>query len=163
MNKLSSKAQRWLKSVHVFFACLWVGGAITITLMNFFINASDGMQLYGINLSMKFVDDFIIIPGAVGSLLTGLIYSLFTNWGWFKHNWIIVKWVINMTGVIFGTFWLGPWLNSLPPMAKDQGLQALTNKTYIYNQDMLYCWGTFQAATIIFALFISVLKPWKKI
>ena len=162
MNKLGAKTQRWLKSVHVSFACLWVGGAVTINLMNFIMTASDGMQLYGIILSMKFVDDFVIIPGAIGSLLTGLIYSLFTNWGWFKHNWIIVKWIINLTGVIFGTFWLGPWLNSLPPIVKTEGLEALANTTYLHNQDMLYCWGTLQAATIVFALFISVLKPWKK-
>ena len=53
------------------------------------------MQLYGINLSMKLIDDFVIIPGGVGSLLTGLLYSIFTNWGWFKHKWVTTKWAIN--------------------------------------------------------------------
>ncbi len=86
MKKLGSRGQKWLKSFHLSFACLWLGGAVSVTLMNFFMTAKNGMQLYGISLSMKFVDDFIIIPGAMGCLLTGLIYSLFTKWGWFKHN-----------------------------------------------------------------------------
>jgi hypothetical protein len=162
VKKLNSKGQQWLKCIHVFFGCLWVGGAVSLTLMTFLMQPSDGMELYGINVSKRFIDDFIIIPGAVGSLLTGLLFSMFTKWGWFKHNWITVKWVINVFGVLFGTFWLGPWLNSLPDLSKVQGLQALSNPQYLHNQNMLYLWGTFQAATIVFALFISILKPWKR-
>jgi len=120
------------------------------------------MQLYGINLSMKLIDDFVIIPGGVGSLLTGLLYSIFTNWGWFKHKWVTTKWAINLFGVIFGTFWLGPWLNAMPPISKIEGLKALINPVFAHNQRMLYIFGTFQLATIIFAVFISILKPWKR-
>ncbi|MCP3926707.1 MAG: hypothetical protein GY714_29450 [Desulfobacterales bacterium] len=162
MTKLSIKQQKWLKLIHILFACLWVGGSIAVTLMHFLMNATDGMQLYGINLSMKFVDDFIIIPGATGSFLTGLLYSIFTKWGWFKHRWITIKWIINLYGVVFGTICLGPWLNSLPPIAKKEGLNALTNITYINNQKMLCIWGSFQAITIIFAVYLSILKPWRK-
>jgi len=162
MKKFSATGQKWLKCVHILFASLWVGGAATINIMNYSLNASDGMQLYGIHLSMKLVDDWVIIPGALGSLITGILYAIFTNWGWFKHNWIIIKLAINLFGVIFGTFWLGPWLNLLPKLSKVQGLDALTNAMYIHNQHMLYIWGPFQMATIMFALFISVLTPWKK-
>ncbi len=162
MKKMSSKAQKWLKSFHILFACLWVGGAVSLVLMGFLMEADDGMQLYGINLSMKFVDDFIIIPGAMGCFFSGMIYSMFTNWGWFKHKWITVKWCINLYGVIFGTFWLGSWLNSLPPMAKAEGLGVLSNALYVNNQEMLYYFGTFQAITILAAVFISALKPWRK-
>ena len=162
MKKLKTKGQKWLKCIHILFASLWVGGAVAINLMTFTLKASDGMQLYGFNLSMKLVDDWIIIPGAMGSLITGIIYAVFTNWGWFKHHWITVKIIINVFGVVFGTFWLGPWLNLLPMLSKTQGLDALTNAAYIYNQRMLFVWGPLQTATILFALFISVLKPWKK-
>ncbi|MEA3470610.1 MAG: hypothetical protein U9R24_02715 [Thermodesulfobacteriota bacterium] len=162
MRKLSSKGQRWLKCFHVFFVCCWVGAAVILTIMNFSMKASEGMQLYGIHVSMKFIDDFIIIPGAFGCLLTGLLYSVFTKWGWFKHRWVMVKWIINIFGIVFGTFWLGPWLNSLPPIAEAEGLNALSNPVYIHSRTMLYYWGTFQVATLIFAIFISTLKPWGK-
>ena len=72
MKKFSAKQQRWLKCFHLFFVCLWVAGVVTITLMIFIMKANDGMELYGIDISKKFVDDFIIIPGAIGSFLTGL-------------------------------------------------------------------------------------------
>jgi hypothetical protein len=162
MKKFGARGQRWLKTFHVFFACLWVGGAVALSSKQFFIHPSDGGELYGILSMLTYVDDYIIVPGAIGSLLTGFLYSLKTNWGWFKHRWVTVKWLINLFGVIFGTFWLGPWLNSLPPMAKTLGLQALTDPAYMRNKTMLLVFGTFQAATIVFAVFVSVLKPWKK-
>lgn len=161
MRQFSANGQKWLKSFHILFASLWAGGAVAINVMNIFMSATDGMQLYGINLAMRMVDDFVIVPGGIGSLLTGILYAIYTRWGWFRHNWITVKWAINLFGVVFGTFWLGPWLNSLAPMSKAEGLAALSNPVYIHNKTMLFYWGMFQAITIIAALFISALKPWK--
>lgn len=162
MKKLSAKGQKWLKGFHIFFACLWVGAAVCLALMNIFLKTDDGNVLHGINLSMKFIDDFIIIPGAMGSLLTGLIYSIFTGWGWFKQNWIIIKWMINIFGIIFGTFWLGQWVNGLIPISETQGIGALSNQTFMHNKNMVLIWGTFQLCTLIFAVLISILKPWRK-
>ena len=111
---------------------------------------------------MDFIHIFVIIPGAIGVLLTGVVFSLWTNWGWFRHNWISVKWVICLYGVGFGTYPLGPWMSGLDRISQEKGLAALADPTYLHNQTMLYTFGTFQAATLIFAVFITALKPWKK-
>ena len=162
MKKIGPKGQRWLKGVHLFFICAWVGAAVCLVLMSFFLKAADGKELYGINRSLKFIDDFIIIPGALGCLITGILYAVFTKWGFFKHTWIIVKWIICVGGIIFGTFWLGPWLNHLVPISETRGLNALTDPVYVHNKTMNMWFGTLQAFTLVFALFVSVLKPWKK-
>jgi hypothetical protein len=145
-----------------FFASLWVGGATTLLLMTFFASPEDGSAVYGISYSKKFVDDLVIIPGAIGLLLTGVLYSLFTNWGWFKHRWITVKWIVNLFGVILGTFWLGPWTNSLVPLSRSEGARVLSNPVYVHNIAMLKAWGSLLLATILLALLVSVIKPWKK-
>jgi hypothetical protein len=162
MKKLSPEGQRWLKGFHACFACMWVGAAIVLTVKQFFVNPSDGGELYGITSTMDFIDIFIIIPGAIGVLLTGIIYSVWTRWGWFRHKWILAKWVICLYGVIFGTYPLGPWMSGLASMSKEQGLAALADPAYLHNQTMLCIFGTFQAVTLIFAVFISALKPWTK-
>jgi hypothetical protein len=162
MPKIGPKGQKWLKIAHVLFACMWVGGGLVLTLMIWWVSASNGMELYGKLTAMKLVDDAIIIPGANGMLLTGLLYSLFTRWGWFKHRWILVKWCINLYGVLFGTFFLGPWLNALPPIALEKGMGALLDPVYAHNHKMLLLWGSFQVSTLVFAVFVTVLKPWKK-
>ncbi|MFC1883769.1 hypothetical protein ACFL2O_03265 [Thermodesulfobacteriota bacterium] len=162
MKKLGSKGQKWLKGLHSFFACMWVGAAIVLTIKQFFVSPSNGGELYGITSTMDFIDIYVIIPGAIGVLLTGTVYSVWTNWGWFKHNWITVKWIICLYGVIFGTYPLGPWMSSLAQISKEKGMDALADPTYIHNRTMLYAFGTFQALTLICAVFITALKPWKK-
>ncbi len=162
MKKLGQKGQRWLKGFHSLFACMWVGAAIVLSVKQLFVNPSNGKELYGIMSTMDFIDIFIIIPGAIGVLVTGLIYSVWTNWGWFKHKWITVKWIICLYGVVFGTYPLGPWMSSLAHISKKQGISALSDPIYLHNRTMLYVFGTLQAATLIFAVFITAVKPWGK-
>lgn len=162
MKKLSAKSQKWLKSIHIFFACLWIGGGLSLTLMLIFLDAENSMQFYGMHVSMKFVDDLIVATGGIGSLLTGLVYSMFTNWGWFKHKWIIAKWCINLYGATLGIFWLGPWLNNMVAIVHSQGMAALGNPVYIHNKSLSLYFGSFQLLTMLFALYLSTHKPWKK-
>lgn len=162
MKKLSANGQKWLKSLHIYSGCVWAGCATTLAIKQFFVNPTNDGELYGIVSTLDFIDLFILVPGAIGTLLTALVYSLWTNWGWFKHTWITVKWIICAFGVVFGTFWLGPWLSSMAHIAGEKGLQALSDARYLdYRQNSLI-FGTFQAATVVFAVFISTLKPWKK-
>ena len=53
---------------------------------------------------MRLIDDIVVIPGAILTVVTGVIYGMFTNWGFFKHKWIIVKWILGITIIIVGIF-----------------------------------------------------------
>lgn len=160
--EIGARGQRWLKSFHLLFVCLWVGGAATISLKQFFVRPTDGMELYGTLAMMDFIDVCIIIPGALGCLLTGVLYSAMTPWGWFRHRWITVKWIICLYGVIVGTYPLGPWLSEMVAIAKVQGLRALADPVFTHNQIMLMFVGTLQVCTLVFAGFVSSLKPWRR-
>lgn len=161
MPKLKARGQKWLKGFHVFFAATWLGAGVCLVVMQSFLGTDRPGALYGIDLALKFIDDFVIIPAAIGSLITGLIYSLFTNWGWIKHRWVAIKWFINLGGIIFGTFWLGPWVNSQSPISARLDLAALADPVYIHAQTMNTWWGLVQVSTLALAVFFSVLKPWK--
>jgi hypothetical protein len=158
---LERKGQKWLKSFHILFSSLWVTGGISACLL-LLLDASKDGQLYGINQAIHFIDVVIIVIGNVGVILTGLIYSIYTKWGWFKHKWITVKWIITIAGMLFGTFFLGPWVNTLVDISKTEGLNAYSNPDYMHALKMITWFGTIQALSVVFALFISSLKPWSK-
>lgn len=160
--KLNLKGQKWLKFTHIFFSCLWVGGGLSLMLMLVFLEAENGAHLYGTHLSMQFLDKFVVATGGIGALVTGLLYSLFTNWGWFKHRWITVKWGITLYGATLGTFWLGPWLNEMAEIVHLEGMTALSNTVYLHNKSLWLSFGTFQLTTMVFALYLSTHRPWKK-
>lgn len=161
MEKLKAKGQKWLRGFHALFGCVWLGCAVCLAVIQFFVNPSDGRELFGIMYAMDFIDYYVLIPGALGVLTTALIYSIWTNWGWIKHGWIVIKWIICLYGIIFGAFALGPWQNELTRISLEKGMDAFMDPTFIYDRNMLYIFGTFQMATLIFAVFLGAIKPWK--
>jgi len=51
-------------------------------------------------LSMNLIGQFIIVPLSLAALLTGLIQSLGTHWGLFRHYWVSVKFVLTILAII---------------------------------------------------------------
>ena len=163
MKKFSFRGQRILKIIHLLLAGLWIGGAFSICLMTAALGpGQSGGELLGYDLARKFVDDFIIIPGAMGCLMSGLFISLTTPWGFFKHRWVAVKWILTVACIIFGTFYLGPRTNGQPPLTIEMGLAAAADPVYLANRLENIVGGLVQMAVLIFMVVISVLKPWKR-
>ncbi len=161
-RKLGKSGKKWLKSFHIFFAGMWVTGGLAATLLIFFMDAGSGDELYGINKVIHFIDLVIIVIGNTGLVITGIIYSVFTRWGWFKYTWINVKWIITIAGMLFGIFFLGPWVTTMLDISKTEGLHALSNPDYEYAVNMIMWLGAIQVGSTIFAMFISTFKPWSK-
>jgi uncharacterized membrane protein len=164
MQKLGAKGLRWLKGFHLIAVSCWIGGALSLLLLYFLKkDVADGGVLFGINQSIHHVDmALVVIPGAFGCLLTGLVYSVFSNWGFFRHNWLIFKWIVTVAAILFGTFWLGPWETTMMEISGNLGQQALQDRAYLYSQRMNLFFGTLQCSVLIVTVFISIFKPWKK-
>ncbi|MDR1656370.1 MAG: hypothetical protein LBT47_02285 [Deltaproteobacteria bacterium] len=162
MPKLGKTGLKILKTVHFITAGLWVGGAVGLNLIIFILaEGQSGGELYGYNVAAKLIDDLVIIPGAIGCLLTGLLFSLFSHWGFFKHRWVAVKWLLTVFCILFGTFYLGPKVNGQPLISISQGLAALTDPQYVANRLGNLRGGVVQVVLIVFMLYISVFKPWR--
>lgn len=163
MQKLGKNGLKWLKGFHLLTVSCWIGGGLALFLLYFLkLDVDDGRVLYGINQSIHHVDmQLIVIPGAIGCLLTGLLYGFFTNWGFFKHNWLVFKWILTVSTILFGTFFLGPWETAMMNISGDLGIRALSDPEYLYNQKMNFIWGGLQTFLLMVTVFISIFKPWK--
>ncbi len=161
--ELGVKSRAWLKGFHVLFVCLWLGTGLSMVLiLTMKAQPNSDLHLYSVISSLKVIDDFIIIPSAIGCLITGLLFSLFTKWGFTKFYWIIFKWIIMILQIILGTFFLGPWLSNMLALSNELGFRANDNYQYISNYNLNLYFGTLQAVLIILAIFVSILKPWGK-
>lgn len=82
MPKLNVKQKNWLLSAHVSFAALWTG-----TVLSMFALAVSNQQsnnadvLSALNSAINLLDDYVVIPSAMGSLLTGTLLCWLTIWG----------------------------------------------------------------------------------
>jgi hypothetical protein len=79
----------WLGAV-VGFLALAVAGLIS----------ADPQIVRAAYLAMEPIGWFALVPLALASLLTGLIQSLGTTWGLFRHYWVLFKLLINLFATI---------------------------------------------------------------
>jgi uncharacterized membrane protein len=163
MPKLKARGLKWLKCFHLIAVCCWVGGGVALILLFFLKNGiTEGGVLYGINKSIHHVDiAVVVIPGAFGCLVTGVIYSSFSNWGFFRHTWLIFKWIVTVSAILFGTFFLGPWETTMMEISGKLGMSSLSDPAYLYNEEMNLIFGTIQVLVLMTTIFISIFKPWK--
>ncbi len=164
MIKLKAAGLKWLRGFHMLAVSCWIGGAVSLLLVYFIKDGvTDGGVLYGINRSIHHVDIAVVgIPGAFGCFITGILYSAFSNWGFFRHRWITFKWIVTVAAILFGTFFLGPWETRMMEISGKLGLNSLTDTEYLYNQKMNLVFGTVQVSVLVATVFVSIFKPWKK-
>lgn len=165
MPKLKANGLKWLKGFHLIAVSCWIGGGIALILLYFLKKGvADGNVLYGINQSLHHVDMGVVVyPGAFGCLITGLIFSSFSNWGFFRHKWIILKWVLTITAIWFGSTYLGPWERALVEISGKLGMAALISPDYLQYEKMHVVFSAVQILLLITIIFISIFKPWKSI
>ena len=65
------------------------------------------------DLAMELTGWVVIVPLSLASLLTGLVMSLGTRWGLFRHYWVLAKLLIN----VFATIVLLMFMQSLSHLA----------------------------------------------
>jgi len=163
--KFSPAQTKWLKCFHLLAVAGWVGGALSLMLLHFlrFEGAEEiGDILHGIDRASHLIDmGVVVLLGAIGCLLTGLLYSIFTNWGFFRHKWLIVKWAITVFGILSGTFFLGPWETAMNDISRLQGGAALLDTNYLSSMYLNFWFGILQVVLLVSAMFLSVFKPWK--
>jgi hypothetical protein len=78
------------------------------------LTSQNAHTVRGAYLVMEPAAWFILVPLAFASLLTGLVCSLGTTWGLFRHYWVIFKLIIN----VFATFVLLIYMETFSLMAR---------------------------------------------
>jgi hypothetical protein len=86
---------------HITFSVGWLGAvvpylALTIT----GLTTHDAQMARAAYLSMELIGWFVIVPFSLAALLTGLIQSLGTPWGLFRHWWILGKLLLTTFAVV---------------------------------------------------------------
>ena len=141
---------------------LWLSSVVTLMLLPIVSkNITLGDELYMYNLAYHFIDMFILTPAAIITFLTGLIYSLFTKWGFFRHGWMIYKWFVTLLIIITGTFYLGPMVTKLLEISEVKRIAALQDQYYLQGEIVGQYAAIINSSLLVIAVFFSIFKPWK--
>ncbi|PYI50891.1 hypothetical protein [Paenibacillus flagellatus] len=163
MSKKFTQNQKngWLIS-HLLFTAMWIGGGCTQIVMIVLIHlTSSGEFLYAAHSFMHIFDLALIIPGALGVVITGIVLSVRTHWGLTKYYWIISKEVIALILIASGGV-LNIWVQDAIRITLTERMAALNSPAYLHDRLMLLLFGAGQLLLLVTVVLISVKKPWGK-
>ncbi len=123
--------------------------------------SNDSTELTVINRCFTYLDFMLIIPGAVGSSLTGLIMCKFSSLGFLRYRWVIAKWEATIIGILVGAALLGPWQLQMLKLTSQAAGEILAD-TYNIVRLFFSVTGILQVILLIFIVTVSVRKPWSK-
>jgi hypothetical protein len=93
---------------HITFSVGWIGavaGFLALAIAG--LTSQNVETVRAVYPAMELIARFVIVPLALASLLSGIIQSLSTSWGLFRHYWVVAKLLLT----VFATFVL---LKKLP-------------------------------------------------
>jgi hypothetical protein len=89
---MRSGVRKFILTTHVTSSVGWFGAVAAFLALSVAGLTNPNPQIVrGAYLSMELTTWFVIVPLSVAALLTGLVESLGTTWGLFRHYWVIAK------------------------------------------------------------------------
>ena len=80
---------------HLTMAVGWIGTVVAYLALGIAASTSqDAQTVRSAWVAMELIGWYVIVPLAVASLATGLVMSLGTRWGLFRHYWVIFSLVL---------------------------------------------------------------------
>jgi hypothetical protein len=96
---------RWRKvalTAHVLTSVGWFGAvAAFLALAIAGLRGNDPRLVGAAYLSMELITWYVIVPSSIASLLSGLVGSLGTPWGLFRHYWVVAKFLVTVVATLF--------------------------------------------------------------
>lgn len=79
-------------AAHLTFTIGWIGTVIAYLALGAAASTSqDPQTLRGAWIAMELIGWYVIVPLALGSLLTGLVMAFGTRWGLLRHHWVLIS------------------------------------------------------------------------
>ena len=79
-------------TAHVTLSVAWLGSVLSFLVLSIAgVTSTDPDVVRGAYLAMNLIGAFVIVPLSLAALVSGLVQSLGTNWGLFRHYWVVTK------------------------------------------------------------------------
>lgn len=159
MRKFGSLSLKILKMFHILLIVLFLGGILSSFALLIKLNLSDYDDVYMAYKTFNIISDNIVKIGAQGTILLGAVYGFFTKWGFIKHKWLAVKWILFIIQTFVGILVVDKLMVANTTLLETEKVLALGNPVFLYNHYLRLYVVVAQIGLTLFALILSVLKP----
>ena len=151
---LGPRFRKFALTAHVVSSVGWLGAVASfLALAVVGLTSGDAQTVRGAYLVMEPAAWFVLVPLAFASLLTGLVQSLGTAWGLFRHYWVLFKLVINVVATVVLLMYMET-LSFMAGVAADSraDLDAVRNVSPVLH-------GALALLLLVVATTLAVYKP----
>lgn len=98
---MTPSLRKFAFTAHLTFSVGWIGAVLAYLGLGAAAVTSQDMQTVRATwIAMELTGWYVIVPLAFASLLTGLVMSLGTQWGLFRHYWVLISLVLTIFATI---------------------------------------------------------------
>src|SRR5918995_3724977 len=93
--------RKFALAAHITLAVGWIGAVAGYIALDVAVATSqDAQTRRAAYLAMELIVWYVIVPLALASLLTGLVMSLGTKWGLFRHYWVLISLLLTIIATV---------------------------------------------------------------
>ena len=154
---MTSTVRKLALTAHVTSSVGWFGAvAAFLSLAIAGLTSSSAQTVRSAYVAMDLITWAVIVPASVAALLTGIIQSLATTWGLFRHYWIVAK--LGVTVLATGILLVHTQLIGRLAAAATSG--ALSGSDLRQLRIQLIADAGAGLVALLVATVLSVYKPW---
>src|SRR6476619_3489908 len=93
--------RKFALTAHLTCSVGWIGAVMAyLVLVVAALMSPDSRTLQAVWIAMEVIGWYVIVPLALASLLTGLVMALGTQWGLFRHYWVVLSLVLTILATV---------------------------------------------------------------
>jgi hypothetical protein len=154
---MTPRFNKFALTAHITFSVGWLGAIVAyLALAIGGLTVDDAQMVRAAYLSMELIGWYVIVPFSLAALLTGLVEALGTQWGLFRHYWILVKFLLTTVGTIV-------LLRHMQAVSRMSGVAAetvLSSADFRALRIQLVVHAAGGLLVLLAATTLSVYKPW---
>lgn len=154
---LPPRLRKLTLTAHVVCAVGWLGAVVAyLVLAVGALNGVDPLRVQAAYLALETIGGSVIVPFALAAIVTGLVQSLGTQWGLFRHYWIATKFVLTVIATAI-------LLKHMPNVSRMAALAAAAPLGSGDHRDLrvqLVVHAGGGLLVLLTATALSVFKPW---
>ncbi len=159
MRKFGSLGLKLLKMSHMLLIVLFLGGILSSFALIMKLNLSNFDEVYLTYKSFNIISDNVVKLGAQGTILLGAVYGFFTKWGFIKHKWLALKWILFIAQTFIGILVVDKLMMANLTLLETEKVLALSDPVFIHHHFLRLYVVIAQIGLTLIALILSVLKP----
>jgi hypothetical protein len=110
--------RKFALTAHLTFSLGWIGAVVAYLVLGVSaVTSQDDQTIRAAWIAMELTGWFVIVPLALAALLSGLVMSLISPWGLFRHYWVLIALVLTILATVVLLLHM-PTVSSLAAVAR---------------------------------------------